>query len=70
MTDPRRDTLPAPPGLPTATALWRRPHVVVVGAGIAGLAAPTGGADGGDTGADIVRVCYWGGRGGGWTETR
>ena len=49
MTDPRRASHPAPPGLPDASALARTPHVVVVGAGIAGLAAATGLAERGVT---------------------
>jgi isorenieratene synthase len=69
MTDPRRVTLPAPHGLPSAAALSRRPHVVVVGAGIAGLAAAAGLAERGVT-VDIIEAkSYLGGRVGGWTET-
>ncbi len=40
--DPRRVTHPAQPGLPDAAQLTARPRAVVVGAGIAGLAAATG----------------------------
>ncbi|HEV7850734.1 MAG TPA: isorenieratene synthase, partial [Mycobacterium sp.] len=42
MTDPRRASHPAAPGLPDAGSLGSTPHVVVVGGGIAGLAAATG----------------------------
>jgi carotenoid phi-ring synthase / carotenoid chi-ring synthase len=68
MTDPRRSFHPAPPGLPEAGALARRPHAVVVGAGIAGLAAATGLAERGVTVDVIEREPYLGGRVGGWTE--
>ena len=68
MTDRRRVTHPAAPGLSDAGALPDRPHVVVVGAGIAGLAAATGLAERGVT-VDVVERCgYLGGRVGGWTE--
>jgi isorenieratene synthase len=69
MTDPRRDTLPARPGLSSAAALSRRPQVVVVGAGIAGLAAATGLAERGITVDVVERESYLGGRVGGWMET-
>ena len=69
MTDPRRVTLAAPHGVPDAAMLPSRPHVVVVGAGIAGLTAATGLAERGVT-VDVVEQCpYLGGRVGGWTET-
>jgi carotenoid phi-ring synthase / carotenoid chi-ring synthase len=68
MTDRRRRTFPATPGLPSAAALGSQPRVVVVGAGIAGLAAATGLAERG-VGVDIVeRERYLGGRVGAWTE--
>ncbi len=68
MTDRRRRTHPAPRGLPNAEALSSRPRAVVVGAGIAGLAAATGLAERG-IGVDIVeREEYLGGRVGAWTE--
>jgi len=68
MTDRRRVTHPAAPGLSDAGALPDRPRVVVVGAGIAGLAAATGLAERGVT-VDVVERCgYLGGRVGGWTE--
>jgi len=69
MTDPRRATHPAPDGLPDAGTLNKRPHVVVVGAGIAGLAAATGLAERGVSVDVIEREPYLGGRVGGWTDT-
>ena len=68
MTDRRRRTFPAPQGLPSAMALSSRPQAVVVGAGIAGLAAATGLAERG-IGVDVIeREEYLGGRVGAWTE--
>lgn len=68
MTDPRRASHPAAPGLPDAAALTAVPRVVVVGGGIAGLAAATGLAERG-VGVDVIeRQTYLGGRVGGWTE--
>ncbi|OJZ75146.1 isorenieratene synthase [Mycobacterium paraffinicum] len=67
-TDRRRETVPAPTGLPDASALTSRPRVVVVGGGIAGLAAATGLAERGVAVAVIEREEYLGGRVGGWTE--
>ena len=50
-------------------ARWRStPHVVVVGAGIAGLAAAAGLAERGVTVDVVERETYLGGRVGGWTE--
>jgi isorenieratene synthase len=69
MSDPRRVTHAPPPGAPDATALPSRPRVVVVGAGIAGLAAATGLAERGVTVEVIERNPYLGGRVAGWTET-
>ena len=68
MTDPRRATHPAPPGLPDASALGSTPHVVVVGAGIAGLAAATGLVERGVTVDVVEREPHLGGRVGGWTD--
>ncbi len=68
MTDPRRATHPGPPGLPDAAALEQTPHVVVAGAGIAGLAAATGLAERGVTVEVVEREPYLGGRVGGWTD--
>ena len=69
MTDQRRITYAAPRGAADAAALPIRPHVVVVGAGIAGLAAATGLAERGVS-VDLVERCgYLGGRVAGWTET-
>ena len=69
MTDPRRATFPAPTGAPNANGLVNRPRVVVVGAGIAGLAAATGLAERGVAVDVVEREPYLGGRVGGWTET-
>ena len=69
MTDPRRALHAAPPGVPDARALPRRPHVVVVGAGIAGLAAATGLAERGVTVDVVEREPRLGGRVGGWAAT-
>ena len=68
MTDRRRRTYPAPRGLPSAEALSSRPRAVVVGAGIAGLAAATGLAERGISVDVIEREEYLGGRVGAWTE--
>jgi carotenoid phi-ring synthase / carotenoid chi-ring synthase len=68
MTDRRRRTFPAPRGLPSAEALSSRPRAVVVGAGIAGLAAATGLAERGVDVDVVEREEYLGGRVGGWTE--
>lgn len=67
-TDRRRETLPAPTGFPDAGALASRPRVVVVGGGIAGLAAATGLAERGVAVDVIEREDYLGGRVGGWSE--
>jgi carotenoid phi-ring synthase / carotenoid chi-ring synthase len=68
VTDSRRVTHNAPTGAPDAAALPTRPHAVVVGAGIAGLAAAAGLAERGVT-VDVIERCgYVGGRVGGWTE--
>ena len=69
MSDPRRETHAAPHGVSDAAALPTRPHVVVVGAGIAGLAAATGLAERGVTVDIVERRPYLGGRVGGWTES-
>lgn len=68
MTDRRRVVHAAPPGLPDASALARRPKVVVVGAGIAGLAAATGLAERGVSVDVVERESYLGGRVGAWNE--
>lgn len=68
MTDRRRVVHAAPPGLPDATSLPTRPRVIVVGAGIAGLAAATGLAERGVDVEIVERESYLGGRVGGWTE--
>ncbi|ORV18152.1 FAD-dependent oxidoreductase [Mycobacterium celatum] len=67
--DRRRQTHRAPTGLPSASALSSRPRAVVVGAGIAGLAAATGLAEHGVAVEIIERETYLGGRVGGWTES-
>ena len=69
MTDPRRVTHEGPRGVPHAGFVPNRPHVVVVGAGIAGLAAATGLAERGITVDIIERETYLGGRVGGWAES-
>ena len=68
MTDRRRQTHPASPGLPDAGALSSRPRVVVVGAGIAGLTAATALAERGIAVEVVEKQHYLGGRVGGWTE--
>lgn len=68
MTDRLQRTHTAPRGLPHAGELPRRPRVVVVGAGIAGLAAATGMAERGVEVTVIERENYLGGRVGGWSE--
>ena len=69
MNDPRRVTHHAPPGIPSADRLPSAPHVVVVGAGIAGLAAATGLAERGVTVEVLEREPHLGGRVAGWAET-
>ncbi|MBB5158828.1 FAD-dependent oxidoreductase [Saccharopolyspora phatthalungensis] len=60
----------APDGVADARTLGRRPHVVVVGGGIAGLCAATGLAERG-VGVEVIeREDRLGGRVGGWTEQR
>ena len=61
-SDRRRRTYPAPRGLPSANALSSQPRAVVVGAGIAGLAAATGLAERGISVDVIERENYLGGR--------
>jgi isorenieratene synthase len=68
MSDPRRVTHTAPPGLANAAAVGHTPRAVVVGAGIAGLAAATGLAERGVAVDVIESRPYLGGRVGGWTE--
>jgi len=69
VSDPRRETVSGPAGLSSAAALTATPRVVVVGAGIAGLAAATGLAERGVDVDLIERNPYLGGRVGGWTES-
>jgi isorenieratene synthase len=56
-------------GLPDAGLLLRRPRVVVVGGGIAGLTAATALAERGVAVELCERRGHLGGRAGGWTET-
>jgi isorenieratene synthase len=58
----------APAGAADASALPHRPHTVVVGGGIAGLAAATGLAERGVRVTLVEQEPYLGGRVGGWTE--
>ena len=68
MKDPRRITHRAASGLPHASALAAVPHVVVIGAGIAGLAAAAGLAERGIGVEVLEREPNLGGRVAGWTE--
>jgi carotenoid phi-ring synthase / carotenoid chi-ring synthase len=68
MTDSRRATHRGPGGLSHTRELSSSPHAVVVGAGIAGLAAATGLVERGVTVDVVERESYLGGRVGGWTE--
>ncbi|MGW3992731.1 FAD-dependent oxidoreductase [Amycolatopsis sp. NPDC004772] len=67
-TDRRIETRPAPPGLPDAGRLGRRPTAAVVGGGIAGLTAATGLAERGVTVTLFERDTHLGGRVGGWAD--
>ncbi|MGV9330648.1 FAD-dependent oxidoreductase [Nocardia sp. NPDC003726] len=66
--DSRRVRFPAAAGHMDVGRDGRRPRAVVVGAGIAGLAAATGLAERGFHVEVIERERYLGGRVGGWTE--
>lgn len=68
-TDRRRQTLPGRPGRSGVAPGEQPPRVVVVGAGIAGLAAAAGLAERG-VAVDVVEQCdHLGGRVGGWQDT-
>ena len=69
MRDSRRVLHPAAPGLPDTAALPTRPRAVVIGAGIAGLAAAAALAERGVAVDLIEKQNYLGGRVGGWRET-
>ncbi|MGV9614433.1 FAD-dependent oxidoreductase [Nocardia xishanensis] len=66
--DPRRVRYPGAPGRSDVARHGARPRAVVVGAGIAGLAAATGLAERGFHVDLIERERYLGGRVGGWSE--
>ncbi|AEV74176.1 hypothetical protein MycrhN_3658 [Mycolicibacterium rhodesiae NBB3] len=68
MRDPRAQAHSGPVGAADASGLRVRPRVIVVGAGIAGIAAATGLAERGVAVDLIERRSYLGGRVGGWTE--
>lgn len=68
MKDSRRVAHPAPRGLPDAGALPAVPHVVVIGAGIAGLAAAAGLSERGVSVDVLERQPNLGVRVAGWTE--
>ena len=68
MKDPRRIAHAAPRGVPHASALPEIPHVVVIGAGIAGLAAAAGLAERGVSVDVLEREPNLGGRVAGWAE--
>ena len=69
MKDPRRVAHPAKPGLANANSLKQTPHVVVIGAGIAGLAAATGLIERGVSVDVLEREPNLGGRVAGWNDT-
>ena len=66
--DPRAVRHPAPGGAADAALLGRRPHAVVIGGGIAGLAAATGLAERGVRVTVLERERQLGGRVSGWSE--
>jgi isorenieratene synthase len=69
VTDRRLVSHDAPRGASNASVLAQRPRAVVVGAGIAGLAAATGLAERGVTVDVVEREPHLGGRVGGWPDT-
>ncbi len=67
--DRRRQTHPGAPGRLRVSDAAPRPEVVIVGAGIAGLAAATGLAERGVAVTVVEQQTYLGGRVGGWSDT-
>ncbi|HEX2177595.1 MAG TPA: FAD-dependent oxidoreductase [Nocardioidaceae bacterium] len=67
--DPRAELHPGPAGLPDVAHLDRRPHVAVVGGGVAGVTAAVALAERGVAVTLLEREPYLGGRVGAWPVT-